>query len=92
MEFSITETARLANLRLSPEEAEELGGELESFLRLAAQMREPGGGERETGLPPVLREDRALPSQTREETLQNAPETRDGFFVLPRAMGGESDA
>ena len=38
MEFSINEIAQLANLRLTQEEEEELRGDLESCLRLAAQM------------------------------------------------------
>lgn len=92
MEFSISEIAQLANLRLTQEEEEELRSDLESFLRLAAQMKEPGNREQEAELPPVLREDRVFSSLTREETLRNAPESRDGFFVLPRAIGGESHA
>lgn len=50
-----------------------------------------------TGIPPtshvlpmvnVLREDAARPSLSREETLANAPESRDGCFVVPRIVEG----
>ena len=92
MEFSITEIAQLANLRLTKEEEAALAVDLESFLSLAAQMREPEEAARRAELPPVLRQDREQPSLPQEEALQNAPETRDGCFVLPRAIGGESHA
>jgi len=34
----------------------------------------------------VLREDVERPSLSREETLANAPEARDGCFVVPRIV------
>ena len=92
MEFSISEIAQLANLRLTQEEEEELRGDLESCMGLGAQLTEPGNRVQVAGLPPGLRGDRVLSSLTREETLRNAPESRDGFFVLPRAIGGGSHA
>lgn len=92
MDFSITEIARLANLRLTPEETEELRADFEEILQFAAQMQEPEGKAREEEEPPFLREDDCLPSLTREETLQNAPAVREGCFVVPRAVGGKQHA
>lgn len=92
MDFSITEIARLANLRLTPEETEELRADFEEILHFAAQMQEPEGKARELEELPFLREDVCVPSLTQEETLQNAPTVRDGCFVLPRAVGGNAHA
>lgn len=36
----------------------------------------------------VFREDAARPSLPREEALQNAPEQRDGCFIVPRIVEG----
>jgi aspartyl-tRNA(Asn)/glutamyl-tRNA(Gln) amidotransferase subunit C len=36
----------------------------------------------------VLRPDDVQPSLTREETLSNAPDARDGCFLVPRILEG----
>ena len=90
MEFSIKAVAELANLRLTPEEEEQLRGDFEESLRFASALQEPDGPAHEEDEPPFLREDCPAASLTREETLQNAPEALGGCFVLPRAIGGES--
>src|SRR5207237_5603570 len=36
----------------------------------------------------VMREDEVRPSLPREEILANAPESRDGFFIVPRIVEG----
>lgn len=36
----------------------------------------------------VFREDVVRPSLPREEVLQNAPEQRDGYFIVPRIVEG----
>ena len=92
MDFSITEIANLANLRLTPEETEELRADFEEILQFAAQMQEPEGTAHDPEDLPFLREDVHSPSLTQEETLQNAPAVRDGCFALPRAMGGKAHA
>ena len=92
MDFSITEIANLANLRLTAEETEELRADFEEILQFAAQMQEPEGTAHDPEDLPFLREDVPPPSLTREETLQNAPAVRDGCFVLPRAIGGKAHA
>jgi aspartyl-tRNA(Asn)/glutamyl-tRNA(Gln) amidotransferase subunit C len=38
------------------------------------------------GLVNAFRPDEVRPSLDREEVLQSAPETRDGFFVVPPAL------
>lgn len=40
------------------------------------------------GLTNVMREDVNEPSFTQEEALMNAPESRDGAFVVPAILGG----
>lgn len=37
----------------------------------------------------VLREDRPTPSVPREQLLATAPDARDGFFAVPKTIGGE---
>jgi aspartyl-tRNA(Asn)/glutamyl-tRNA(Gln) amidotransferase subunit C len=36
----------------------------------------------------VMREDETTPSLSREETLRNAPEQLDGYFIVPRIVEG----
>jgi len=36
----------------------------------------------------VLREDVAQPSLPRDDALRNAPEARDGYFIVPRILEG----
>lgn len=38
----------------------------------------------------ALREDLALPSLERAQLLANAPDPRDGFFGVPKTLGGDS--
>ena len=92
VEFSVEQIAGLAQLSLSPEEAESLARDFAGILQFAAQMKEPEPVQRTAASPSPLREDIPAPSLPREELLQNAPQTRDGFFVLPRAVGGRDDA
>ena len=55
MDFSITEIANLANLRLTAEETEELRADFEEILQFAAQMQEPEGTAHDPEDLPFLR-------------------------------------
>lgn len=82
--------ARLARLRLAPEERDSLASELAEILEHAraleeleteADLPDPGApdaaGEESPGAPPGADPLRRPPSET-------APAWRDGFFVVPR--------
>lgn len=84
--------AGLARLALTPEElarhAPELERILEAFQVLAGHAtRAPAPpAHTEAGRP---REDRPLPSLPTSELLAAAPASADGFFVVPKTVGGE---
>lgn len=89
----VNKMAALARLNIAPEERERLasqfGSILEQFETLAALDVE--GIEPMTGpLEPedILREDEPRASLTQDEILANAPERIDGFYSVPKTIGG----
>ncbi len=77
--------AKLSKLSFTEREKEQLGKELEAILLFVDQMT---GAERKTELcfenSCELREDKVVPSFSREDLLQNAPTKEKGFLKLPR--------
>jgi aspartyl-tRNA(Asn)/glutamyl-tRNA(Gln) amidotransferase subunit C len=81
----------LAKLELSDEEKEQAKKDMGSMLDYIDKL-----GELDTtGVEPmshvfpvqnVFREDVVINSDTREELLSNAPEEKDGMFVVPRTF------
>lgn len=91
VDIDIEHVARLARLDLSTEELElyraQLGAILEHAARVQTLEGEPHTGSvHPLGLVNMYREDEVTPSLDRDEVLSQAPETRDGFFVVPPAM------
>jgi aspartyl-tRNA(Asn)/glutamyl-tRNA(Gln) amidotransferase subunit C len=89
----VRKVALLARLELEPDELERQGRNLNSLLAQfeALQKLDVTGVEPTSHSVPlfnVLREDVARPSLPREEVLRNAPESRDGCFVVPRIIEG----
>jgi Asp-tRNA(Asn)/Glu-tRNA(Gln) amidotransferase C subunit len=92
VEIDIAHVARLARLELSDEELERLprpaGGD--------PRARRPGAGVSRAirrsrplirlGLENVFREDLVTPHSTARRSSPQAPEARDGFFVVPPAL------
>ena len=83
----------LAALRLAPEERERLRGQLERILEYVAQLQAIDV----EGVPPtahvldaqnVLRADLVRPSLPPETVLGNAPDAGNGFYRVPRFLGG----
>lgn len=77
--------ARLARLRLEPDEVdrytEQLGGILEHFAALAAvDTEEVEPTANPLPLRNVMREDEVTPSLPRDEALANAPRVEDGHI------------
>ncbi len=87
----VEHVARLASIELTEEEKELFGKQLGQVLEHAAVIASVDT----EGVPPtshafplanVFRDDRARPSLSQEEALQNAPQTENGFFVVPRII------
>jgi aspartyl-tRNA(Asn)/glutamyl-tRNA(Gln) amidotransferase subunit C len=81
----VAHVARLARLRLAPEELETMRAQLSAILDHFQMLQELDV----TDVPPtaqvtdmqnVLRADELRPSLTREQALQNAPDQQDGMF------------
>ncbi|WP_304171281.1 Asp-tRNA(Asn)/Glu-tRNA(Gln) amidotransferase subunit GatC [Limnochorda pilosa] len=87
----VERVARLAHLGLTDEEKEHLQRDLSLILEAFDRLREvlTEGVEPTTHLVPqesVLRPDTVRPSLPQGQVLANAPETRDGFFRVPRIL------
>ena len=87
----ITRVGQLARLQLTDDEKIKLTGHLNDILQQFGRLQELDT----TGVPPtsqsiplqnVLRDDVAAPSLPREAATQNAPEKRDGNFIVPQIM------
>ncbi len=94
IEIDIAHVARLARLDLSPEELDgyksQLGVILEHAARVQALDAEPHvENAHPLGLVNAFREDVTRESLDREEVLSSAPDTADGYFVVPPAMESE---
>jgi aspartyl-tRNA(Asn)/glutamyl-tRNA(Gln) amidotransferase subunit C len=91
IDIDIAHVARLARLDLSPEEMEhyrtQLGVILEHAARVQTLEGEPHVETAHTlGLENVFRPDVVSPPLDHDEVLAAAPETRDGYFVVPPAL------
>ncbi len=83
----------LAALELEPEEAEYLRRELNSQLKAIHELEaiplDPDTKVTSHGVPytqeitPAVRPDEWLPFEAAEEILEQAPETEDGYIIVP---------
>lgn len=87
----IRKVALLARLELTDAELERQAKHINDLIAYFEVLK----GVDVTGVEPtshsipvynVFREDTVTPSLSREEVLQNAPEARDGFFIVPRIV------
>ena len=92
-EFNIKNIAKLASINLSEEEEDSLSNDLSiilehvnalSDLKLNSQQQEIFIHPLEKGL--ELQEDEVVESLTHDEAISNAPESKDGKFVVPPSM------
>lgn len=84
----VRRVAALARLELGDDEVERVAAELTAVLEYAAALRRLDLPGLETGTPAAagsaLREDEpAAPALTQAQALAMAPESADGFFVVP---------
>ena len=89
MKFNIEKVADLAMLKLSPEQKEKFGKQLDEILEYMEKLKdldtenvEPLRHVLEIATP--FREDQAFPSLDRDKALMNAPAQEDGFFKTPK--------
>jgi aspartyl-tRNA(Asn)/glutamyl-tRNA(Gln) amidotransferase subunit C len=90
----VRHVALLARLGLEPGEEDFYAEQLSAILAHIDRLREVDTGSIEPTAQVVplenrMREDRPEPSLPRERVLANAPETRDGFFVVKAIQEAE---
>lgn len=83
--------AQLAHLEFDDAGLDRMADEMTKILTYIDQLREIGveGLEKQDAARMTLREDEPRPSVDREAIARNAPAWRDGFFVVPKVIGGE---
>jgi len=85
--------ADLAHLELTDEALERMAAEMTKILTYIDQLREVAAESTAIAgdIPATpMREDVVIASFDRELAARNAPDWRDGFFVVPKVIGGES--
>lgn len=87
----VAHVAQLARLRLAPDQAAKLTGQLNDILTYMDKLRElDTSGVASTNhaleLSEAFREDAVLPSLERERALANAPMSDGQSFVVPRVL------
>jgi aspartyl-tRNA(Asn)/glutamyl-tRNA(Gln) amidotransferase subunit C len=83
--------ADLAHLEFDDAGLDRMAAEMTKILTYIDQLREvdvEGFEEHDTAATP-MREDEPRQSLDRELVARNAPAWRDGFFVVPKVIGGE---
>lgn len=87
----VAHIARLARIRVADEELEGLAAELSNILTWIEQLNEVDT----SAVPPMTsvvemtqpqRPDRVDDGGYRDDILANAPETTEGFFVVPKVL------
>lgn len=91
IDVDIAHVARLARLALSEADMDEYREQLEVILDHASRVQALDVGHLEPtshplGLTNSFREDVVRPSLDRDEVLAQAPDHREGSFVVPPAM------
>jgi aspartyl-tRNA(Asn)/glutamyl-tRNA(Gln) amidotransferase subunit C len=90
-EKDVEHVAMLARLKLTPDEKRVFSGQLSHILEYIDKLNEldTAGVEplsHPLDLTNVFRDDEAKPSLARDEALANAPQQRDGFFIVPPVL------
>ena len=88
----VEHVAKLARLELTNEEKELYTKQLGDVLQYVNQMNEVDTSKIEpmtqvVDFVNVMREDKVVYEQTKEELMKNAPEQENGFFKVPKIGG-----
>ena len=83
--------AKLIRIGLSEEEKELFSSQLGDVLEYVEQLKEVDVSDVEPMYHPLpitnrMRKDEIKPSIERDKALKNAPEKKDGFFVVPNVI------
>lgn len=90
-EDTVRRAARLARIAVEEDQLKPLAGELSGILGWIEQLNEVDveGIEPMTSVTPMAlkrRADEVTDGGKQEKILANAPETREGFFVVPKVV------
>jgi len=90
-EATVRRIARLARIRIADGEVKGLQGELNGILSWVEQLKEVDTSKVEpmTRVVPIklpTRADKVTDGEKAEEVTRNAPDTRDGFFIVPKVV------
>ena len=92
-EFNIKNIAKLASINLSEEEQDSLSNDLSIILEHVNALSDLKLNSQQQGIfiHPLekeleLQEDEVVDSLTHDEAISNAPESKDGKFVVPPSM------
>lgn len=82
---------KLARITLTEDEEKKVGNELQDILTYIDMLNEldTDGVEAMSHCFPVtnvMREDEVQPSMSADEIVANAPESQDGYFVVPKTV------
>jgi len=88
---TVRRIAHLARIAVEDGEIEHLQGEINSILGFVEQLKEVNveGVEPMTSVTPMkllMREDKVTDGGDAARVLANAPQTADGFFVVPKVV------
>lgn len=88
---TVKRIARLARIRIAPEEFDAYAGELNAILGFVEQLDEVDvtGVEPMTSVTPMalrLREDKVTDGGYAERIVANAPLSEDNFFMVPKVI------
>jgi aspartyl-tRNA(Asn)/glutamyl-tRNA(Gln) amidotransferase subunit C len=88
---TVRRIAHLARIAVDDDEIEHLQGEINSILGFIEQLKEANveGVEPMTSVTPMklaLREDKVTDGGDAARVLANAPQTEEGFFVVPKVV------
>jgi aspartyl-tRNA(Asn)/glutamyl-tRNA(Gln) amidotransferase subunit C len=90
-EHDVARIAHLARIEISGGESRAMLAQLNDIFAMIERMQAVDT----TGIEPMahplggrqrLREDRVTETNSRDETMKNAPETQDGLFLVPRVV------
>lgn len=89
----VKKVAKLARLKLTPEEEQQFAGQLAKILDYVEMLNEVDTENVEpmahvADVANQFREDKAQPSIPREKALQNAPKSDGKYFLVPQILEG----
>lgn len=88
---TVRHVAKLARMRLAPEQQESLAAELSNILGWVEQLNalDTEGVEPMTSVAEMhlkMREDLVTDGNRQADIVANAPESKHGFFIVPRVV------